>query len=155
MRRCLLIAAASCVFAVAVSLWTGATPCAFAATHKPAAAETSGGKRQAAASSKKKSAKQSKPKVGSKGDRPSPDPRTPIDKQECIADAQAFYVEAGTISRRTKQSMPQGFTRVISKLNELCGEEEFDQARTTIDWMDNCLKDFASHHRPDGGNLAC
>jgi hypothetical protein len=139
-----LIAAAFCVFAVAGLLCAGATTSAFAAAHKPATAEKYGGKKQAAATSKKKeSAKRSKTKAVSKRDLPNPEPRTPTDKQECIAVAQAFYVEAGAISRRVKQSIPQGFTRVISKLNELCGEEEFDLARTSIDWMDSCLKDFA------------
>ena len=143
------MAAAFCMLAVLALLCAVATPSAFAAA-KPAAVEKSGvgGKKQAAIASKKKKSAAKKPE--SKVARvPATDavPRTPTDKQDCIAVAQAFYVQAGATSRRINQSVPQGFVRVVSKLSELCGEEEFDQARTSIDWMDTCLKDFASNQK--------
>jgi hypothetical protein len=69
-------------------------------------------------------------------------PRTPVDKYDCIAVSQAFYEQAETLSKRTKQAIPQEFERVVSKLDELCGEEEFEKARISIDWMDTCLQNF-------------
>ncbi len=30
----------------------------------------------------------------------------------------------------------------MSNLDEFCGEEEFDKARITIDWMNTCLQNF-------------
>jgi hypothetical protein len=74
-----------------------------------------------------------------------PEPRTPADKHECIAAAQAFYVQAENISRRIKRGIPQEFERVIAKLDELCGEEEFEKARTSIDWMNICLQNLTNN----------
>ncbi len=73
-----------------------------------------------------------------------PQPRTPTDKQDCIAVAQDFYKRAGALARRTKQPIPPAFVRVVSKLDEFCGEEEFDKARISIDWMNTCLQSFSS-----------
>src|SRR3974390_423246 len=56
------------------------------------------------------------------------EPRTPVDTQDCIAQAQAFYKRAGATAKRAKQSIPQEFEHVISKLDEFGGEEEFDKA---------------------------
>jgi hypothetical protein len=76
-----------------------------------------------------------------------PQPRTPVDKHDCIATAQVFYERAGTLARRTKQSIPQGFERVIAKLDEYCGEEEFEKARTSLDWMSTCLQNLAGSEK--------
>jgi hypothetical protein len=76
-----------------------------------------------------------------------PRPRTPDDKQDCIAAAQAFYAQAGSLSRRTRQTIPQEFERVVSKLDEFCGEEEFEKARISIDWMNTCLQNFTSDQK--------
>ena len=45
-----------------------------------------------------------------------------------------------------KQTIPQEFERVISKLDELCGEEDFEKARISIDWMDTCLNNFTQDY---------
>lgn len=68
--------------------------------------------------------------------------RTPVDKHDCITVAQTFYKQAITVSSRIKQTIPREFERVVSKLDEFCGEEEFEKARISIDWMDTCLKNF-------------
>jgi hypothetical protein len=73
-------------------------------------------------------------------------PRTPVDKYDCIAVSQAFYEQVETLSRRTKRAIPQEFERVVSKLDELCGEEEFEKARISIDWMDTCLQNFTKDY---------
>ncbi len=70
-----------------------------------------------------------------------PTPRTPLDKGECIAAAQAFYRQATSLYKR--KGIPEEFQRVTSKLDELCGEEEFEKARISIDWMSTCLKNYA------------
>jgi hypothetical protein len=72
-----------------------------------------------------------------------PQPRTPVDKHDCIAAAQAFYAKA----RQTRQTIPQEFERVVSKLDELCGEEEFEKARVSIDWMNTCLQNFTKDQK--------
>jgi hypothetical protein len=72
-----------------------------------------------------------------------PPVRTPVDKHDCIAAAQAFYAKAQTLAGQTKQIVPQEFHRVVSKLDEFCGEEEFEQARIGINWMNLCLENFA------------
>jgi hypothetical protein len=70
-----------------------------------------------------------------------PTPHTPLDKGDCIAAAQAFYKKATSLYKRT--SIPDEFERVTSKLDEFCGEEEFEKARVSIDWMSTCLKTYA------------
>ena len=42
----------------------------------------------------------------------------------------------------SEQTIPKEFERVIAKLDEYCGEEEFEQARVGIDWMNSCLQNF-------------
>ena len=73
--------------------------------------------------------------------------RTPVDKHDCIAAAQVFYVRAQSLARRTKQTIPQEFQRVVFKLDELCGEEEFDKARLSIDWMSRCLENLGKDNK--------
>jgi hypothetical protein len=83
-----------------------------------------------------------KPAVAAK---PLPDitPRTPANKNDCIEAAQAFYAHAQAQFRQKKQTIPREFERVVSKLNESCGEEDFDKARVSLDWLYACLKSSA------------
>jgi hypothetical protein len=78
-------------------------------------------------------------------------PRTPLNKGDCIDASQAFYARAQTLSRRNNQTIPREFQLVVSKLDEFCGEEEFEKARISIDWMNSCLqtftKDFCSRDK--------
>jgi hypothetical protein len=67
--------------------------------------------------------------------------RTPASKGECIVSAQAFYRYAKSLSRKKK--IPREFIRVVSDLDESCGEEDFTKARISIDWMSGCLKNFS------------
>ena len=141
------IAAAFCVLAVSGLLCAVAAPSAFAKAKPPAAEKSAaGGEKRvvvAAKKNKKAAVKARNSKVATKSAPVTkPEPRTPTDKQDCIAVAQAFYRDAGARARRAKQSIPDGFIRVISKLSELCGEEEFDKARMSIDWMDACLQNL-------------
>jgi hypothetical protein len=141
------IAAAFCVLAVSGSLCAFAAPSAFAKTQPTVAEKSGGGKSHVVVAAKKKKkavTKTRKSKAAVKrAPATKPEPRTPTDKQDCIAVAQAFYREAGRLSKKTNQDTPKGFVRVISKLSELCGEEEFDKARVSLDWMDACLQDLA------------
>jgi len=89
---------------------------------------------------KHKAAKKAKDKEVAKE---APTPRTPVDKQDCIGVSQAFYSQAKSLSRRTKQNIPREFERVISNLDQFCGEEEFEKARVTINWMSTCLQNFS------------
>jgi hypothetical protein len=68
-------------------------------------------------------------------------PRTPVDKYDCIAQSQTFYERAQTVFR-AKQGIPQEFERVASNLDEFCGEEEFEKARISFDWMSACLQNY-------------
>jgi hypothetical protein len=89
---------------------------------------------------KHKAAKKQKNKEVAKEEAPTA--RTPVDKQDCIGVSQAFYSQAKSRSRQTKQSIPREFERVISNLDQFCGEEEFEKARVTINWMSTCLENF-------------
>ncbi|MFL6825014.1 MAG: hypothetical protein ACJ8E2_00970 [Bradyrhizobium sp.] len=53
-----------------------------------------------------------------KGARIIPEVRTPVDKHDCIAAAQVFYGKAQTLAGQMRQTIPQEFHRVISKLDE-------------------------------------
>jgi hypothetical protein len=88
-----------------------------------------------------------KPSVVAKQKSVMPTPRTPVDKNDCVALSQAFYGQAKILSRRTKQTFPREFTRVASNLDELCGEEDFEKARISIDWMDTCLQNFTKDYK--------
>jgi hypothetical protein len=147
-----LILSTSCLLAILGSSCVVATSSAFA-KHKAATVEKhtsgAGAKRHASADSKQKqkapAAKREKSIVSAKQEPAETlEPRTPTDKQDCIAVAQAFYGRAGTLSRQTKQAIPPVFVRVVSKLDEFCGEEEFDKARISIDWMNTCLQTLSS-----------
>src|SRR6202035_2370890 len=54
----------------------------------------------------------------------------------------AYYVRAQILTVRARHVIPKEFERVVSNLDQFCGEEEFDKARVSIDWMDTCLKNF-------------
>jgi hypothetical protein len=71
---------------------------------------------------------------------------TPTNKNDCIAVAEALYGQAKTLSKRTKQIIPREFTRVTSNLDESCGEEDFDKARISIDWMNTCLENYTKDY---------
>ena len=123
------------------------------AKHKPANVEKhasgAGAKRHASATSKQKqksSAAKREESIAAAKQEPveTLQPRTPTDKQDCIAVAQSFYGRAGTLSRRGNRAIPDVFIRVVSKLDEFCGEEEFDKARISIDWMNTCLQNLSS-----------
>jgi hypothetical protein len=73
---------------------------------------------------------------------PVPTDRTPRNKDDCLAVAQALYKQAKTLSQRTKQVVPREFARVASNLDQSCGEEDFDKAWISIEWMNGCLNNF-------------
>ena len=72
--------------------------------------------------------------------------RTPRNKNECLALAQALYGQAKALSKRTKQVVPREFTRVASDLDESCGEEDFNKAWISIEWMNGCLNNFTKDY---------
>jgi hypothetical protein len=76
-----------------------------------------------------------------------PTPRTPVDKNDCVTLSQAFYGQAKTLSRQTKQIIPREFERVASNLDEFCGQEDFGKARISIDWMNTCLQNFTKDYK--------
>jgi hypothetical protein len=59
--------------------------------------------------------------------------RTPTNKNDCIAVAEALYGRAETLSKRTKQAIPREFARVASNLDESCGEGDFNKAWISIE----------------------
>jgi hypothetical protein len=113
------------------------------------------GKHKSAIATKRKVAKRNAAKrkslVAAKQVPVTATPRTPLNKGDCIDAAQAFYSRAQTLSRQKNQTIPREFELVVSKLDEFCGEEEFEKARISIDWMNSCLqkftKDFCSRDR--------
>jgi hypothetical protein len=140
----LSLLAASCVVAassaVAKHRSSAVAKSSVAAKHKSSVAVK---RHRSAAAKKQKSKEQKSSVVAAKEEQLiTPRPRTPLDKHDCIAVAQAFYEQAGTLSRRKKQTIPREFERVISKLDEFCGEEEFEKARISIDWMNTCLQNL-------------
>jgi hypothetical protein len=72
--------------------------------------------------------------------------RTPTNKNDCVAMAEALYEQAETLSKRTKHVIPREFTRVASNLDESCGEGDFDKAWISIEWMNTCLKNFTKDY---------
>ena len=76
-------------------------------------------------------------------------PRTPNDKDECITLSQAFYEQGQAVSRRAKQTLPREFVRVASDLDRFCGEEEFDKARVSINWMNACLQNLGKDSKSE------
>jgi hypothetical protein len=92
-----------------------------------------------------------RPRSASPMQQRSPTMRTTIPSRgnftnDCIAVAEALYGQAKTLSKRTKQIIPREFTRVTSNLDESCGEEDFDKARISIDWMNTCLENYTKDY---------
>ncbi len=142
-RRGRLIAAV-CLLAVAGVLCTSATSPA-AARHRSAAIakKASVGAKHAARHRSGRHSRGGKHKGDvAKLEAVSPEPRTPTDKADCISVSQAYYERAQSLGVRNRHGIPKDFERVVSNLDQFCGEEEFDKARITIDWMDTCLKNF-------------
>ena len=75
--------------------------------------------------------------------------RTPTNKNECLAVAEALYGRAETLSKRAKQVIPREFARVASNLDESCGEEDFNKAWISIKWMNTCLENFTKDYQLD------
>jgi hypothetical protein len=96
----------------------------------------------------KKAAKKTKEKKDKEATKEAPTPRTPADKQECISVSQAYYGRAKSAWRGTKHGIPNEFVRVISDLDQFCGEEEFEKARVTMDWMSTCLQNSNKDDQP-------
>ena len=147
MPRSSCILAALCLLAASGSFCVFSPSAALAKhKHKPSVVAKHG---SVAAKHKASRAKKHESPVVAKLETDIPTPRTPVDKHECIAVAQAFYEQATTLSSRTKQTIPQEFERVISKLDEFCGEEEFEKARVSMDWMNTCLQNFTKDYRSE------
>jgi hypothetical protein len=68
--------------------------------------------------------------------------RNRSNKNDCLTVSQTLYKRAEALSKRVKQSVPREFTRVASNLDESCGEEDFDKARISIDWLNTCLANY-------------
>src|SRR5262249_45257346 len=154
-----LIAASSSVCFLATASAAAKHKPSVTAKHKSSEDDDDNKHKSAAVRKKQKisAAKKDKPSVAVKKHKPAvvvkeepitiPQPRTPVDKQECIAAAQAFYVKAQTLAGRTNQTITKEFQQVVSKLDEFCGEEEFEKARTSLDWMNVCLQNFTKDNR--------
>jgi hypothetical protein len=71
-----------------------------------------------------------------------PTDRTPTNRNDCLAVAQALNDKAKTLSKRTKQGLPREFIRVASDLDVSCGEQDFAKAWISIEWMNGCLNNF-------------
>jgi len=72
--------------------------------------------------------------------------QTPTNKNDCLTVSQILFGRAEALSKRAKQAIPREFTRVVSNLDESCGEEDFEKARISIDWMNTCLTNFAADY---------
>jgi hypothetical protein len=75
-----------------------------------------------------------------------PTDRTPTNKDVCLAVAQALYGRAASLSKRTKLIIPREFRSVTANLDESCGEEDFEKARISIDWMNTCLANYTTDY---------
>jgi hypothetical protein len=149
MLRRLRVTAAFCALAASGAV-CAIVPTAVMAKHKPSVvAKHKASKHKSSAtghaSSKRRSSatKETKDKSSDAAERKSValTPRTPVDKYDCIAQSQTFYERAQTVFR-AKQGIPQEFERVASNLDEFCGEEEFEKARISFDWMSACLQNY-------------
>ena len=146
MLRRLRVTAALCALAVSGAL-CALVPSAAIAKHKPSVVakhKTSKHKSSAtkhASSKRRSSATKDKSADAAERKTVTLTPRTPVDKYDCIAQSQTFYERAQTVFR-AKQGIPQEFERVASNLDEFCGEEEFEKARVSFDWMSACLQNY-------------
>ena len=71
-----------------------------------------------------------------------PTDRTPTDKNHCEAIARALNDRVKSLSKTTRQVVPQEFTRVASDLARSCDEADFSKAWISIEWMNGCLDNF-------------
>ena len=157
MPRASCVLAALCLLASSGLLCLVATSSAIAKQKSTVAAKdktSSAAKKHKSVAARKKQkfvATKSHKSVASAKEEPGiiPQPRTPVDKHDCIAAAQAFYAQAATLAGRTNQTIPQDFQRVVSQLDEFCGEEEFEKARISIDWMNMCLQNFTGDKKTE------
>jgi hypothetical protein len=147
MLRRLRVTAALCALAASGALCV-LVPSAAMAKHKPSVvAKHKASKHKASsakhASSKRRSSTAKEERSADAAERKSVTltPRTPVDKYDCIAQSQTFYERAQSVFR-AKQGIPQEFERVASNLDEFCGEEEFEKARISFDWMSACLQNY-------------
>jgi hypothetical protein len=76
-----------------------------------------------------------------------PTDQTPTNKNDCLTVSQVLYGRAEALSKRAKQSVPREFARVASNLDESCGEEDFEKARISIDWMNTCLTNSTADYK--------
>jgi hypothetical protein len=67
---------------------------------------------------------------------------TPRNKNECLAVAHKLNDQAKMMSRQTKRAVPPEFTSVGSDLGRSCGQEDFNKAWISIEWMNGCLNNF-------------
>jgi hypothetical protein len=145
-RRVGLIAAI-CLLAFTGALCLSATP-SFAAKHRASAIskKASAGAKHGSSAARHRSGRHNragKHKADvAKLEAASPEARTPVDKADCITVSQAYYERAQSLAVRTRHGIPKELERVVSNLDQFCGEEEFEKARVSIDWMDSCLKNF-------------
>jgi hypothetical protein len=72
--------------------------------------------------------------------------QTPTNKNDCLTVSQILYGRAEALSKGAKQAIPREFTRVASNLDESCGEEDFEKARISIDWMNTCLTNYTKDY---------
>jgi hypothetical protein len=154
MPRASYVLAVLCLLVGSASICLVATSTTFAKQKSAVTAKdkTSGtAKKQKSVAVRKKqksfAAKNRKSVVSAKEEPRAPQVRTPVDKQDCIAVAQAFYTQAQTLAGR--KTIPQEFQRVVTQLDEFCGEEEFEKARISIDWMNLCLQNFTRDNKAD------
>jgi hypothetical protein len=75
-----------------------------------------------------------------------PTERTPTNRNDCLAVAQALNDKAKTLSKRTKRGIPREFARVASDLDASCGEQDFGKAWISIEWMNGCLNNFTKDY---------
>jgi hypothetical protein len=127
------IAAALCFVATVASLCV-------VATESDAARYRSGKHRSVTTKPRAAPAAKEKPKPAVATD------QTPTNKNDCLTVSQTLYERAEALSKRAKQSVPREFTRVASNLDESCGEEDFDKARISIDWLNTCLANYTKDY---------
>jgi hypothetical protein len=127
------IAAALCFVAAVASLCV-------VATESDAARYRSGKHRSVTTKPRAPPAAKEKPKPAVATD------QTPTNKNDCLTVSQTLYERAEALSKRAKQSVPREFTRVASNLDESCGEEDFDKARISIDWLNTCLANYTKDY---------
>jgi hypothetical protein len=132
-----------CALAVPLSLCLLAASPAVAKHRSHVASKHKAGKHGRHKSARDKSDKED----SAENEKPPIESRTPADKDDCINVSQAFYKRAAGMAARTRHGIPKEFERVASNLDVFCGEEEFDKARASMDWMNTCLQNFTQDEK--------